>query len=154
MRFANWLGEILQKLGDLISTGFNFLLDALAFIFAPILLLIEGIFYFIVKLFDVVVMVVKCFVAFFQMFFVMGNSLVSNVIRMKDWNATTQYTDFPNTTLLGFNEVMKVSSLLGYLNIVPLIASAVFIWFFFLHIISMLGDPSTRPNGNGGYIKF
>jgi hypothetical protein len=141
--FADFLGDLTSQLADMLATAFDGIADFLAKPLGFLFEFLDGVFYFIIKLYDIAVILLKIFAAFFQLFFVMGDSLVSNVTNFKNWSGTTAYTRFPNYTKTGFDEVLKVIDPMGYLGVIPLIASAIITLFVFYRVIAMIGDPRT-----------
>lgn len=134
-----------EKLFDLLLQGFNKMVDLFVILFTwlgkilgYLIELLVGIFYFIWKLFEVVIEVVQIFVACFQFVF----ALAAGVFRtIKLW-ITPQLSgnmDFPSISNTGFGVVMDVLKGTGLLTVVPGVALA-FLWFFFaLKMIGLFG---------------
>lgn len=146
----SFLGALFQPLFDLIADGFNALLDFLEKPLALLFHFLDGIFYFFVQLFNIVVLVIKIFVAFFQFL----GALILGVFRtIKMWliPSLSGDTNFPSATHAGFKTVIDLVAPTGLLTIVPMVAIA-FVWFYF--IIKMIGlfggQIMINPLGRGG----
>lgn len=125
----SFIGSLFSSLFDLISGSFQSLFEFLAVPLGWLVSFFEGVFYFFEKLFTVLVVIVKIFVALFQYL----GSLIAGVFRMikgfltVDVNASTK---FVSTTEQGFSVVVDLLHGTGLLTVVPLVATA-FVWFFF-----------------------
>lgn len=151
-----FLGGVFSGLFQLIADGFNKLLH---FIQKPLTYLyyfLEGIFYFFIKLFDVVVLVVKIFVALFQFIFALGAGILRTITKWLTVDLSPN-TKFVSSTYSGFQTVMDLLQPTGLLTVVPLVALA-FLWFFF--VIKMIGlfggsimiSPGGRPKDGGDHL--
>ncbi|WP_205414330.1 hypothetical protein, partial [Serratia marcescens] len=65
-KFISFIGKLFQKLFDLISGAFNALLDFIEKPLALLYYLLDGIFYFFYQIFNIIVVIIKIFVASFQ----------------------------------------------------------------------------------------
>jgi hypothetical protein len=144
----SFLGSLFSPLFSLIGKGFNALLDLLEKPLSYVFYFFDGVFYFIEKLFSVVVLIVKIFVAFFQFL----GSLILGVFRtIHMWiiPSLSDNTHFPSASEQGFQTVIDLISPTGLTTVVPIVAIA-FCWFFFvLKIISLFGGSiSVTPFGN------
>lgn len=133
--FISFIGSLFKRLFDLISAGFNSLLDFLEKPLSLLYYFLDGIFYFFYQIFNIIVLIIKIFVASFQ--FV--GSLILGIFRtIKMW--LTVRVDgnisFPSSTHQGFATVIDILQPTGLLTVVPMVALA-FLWFFF--VIKMIG---------------
>lgn len=134
-KFISFIGKLFKSLFDLIAGAFNALLDFLEKPLALLYHLLDGIFYFFYQIFNVVVAIIKIFVASFQFI----GSLILGVFRtIKMWLTIniTPDTNFPSATHEGFKTVIDLVAPTGLLTIVPLVSIA-FLWFYF--VIKMIG---------------
>lgn len=138
--------NFIEKLLQLISTGFTLIVDTLinivSFLAKPISYLfwfLDGVFYFIFNLFDIVVKIVQIFVSLFQFI----GALCAGIFRtISSWLTVSPNTDnfrFPSTTNQGFQAVVDQLQPTGLMTVVPMIFLAI-IWFFFaLNVIGLFG---------------
>lgn len=140
--FNNFIGFI----GNMFKYLFDFLEKPLMLLYQ----LLDGIFYFFYQLFNVVVAIVKIFVASFQF---IGSMILGLFRTIKLWLTVdvTPDTNFPSATHQGFQTVIDLVAPTGLLTVVPLVALA-FLWFFF--VIKMIGlfggEIHIAPFGRGG----
>lgn len=152
--------KFIDMILGLLEDGFNFVIDALftfiEFLTKPLAFLLaflEGIFYFITKIFEVAINVIMIFVALFQYFF----AVVGGVFRtIAGWLSVSPSNDvtFRSSSNQGFQVVMDIVEPTGLLTVVPMVALA-FLWLFFiLKIIGVFGgNISISPTGGGGHSK-
>lgn len=148
--------KFVDKLFKLLSDGFNTLIHAFTTLFKWLGKIIgylveffEGIFYFIWKIFEVAIAVVKIFVALFQFIFALGAGIFRTI---KSWITVSPQKDlsFPSVSMKGFSVVTDILQGTGILTVVPMVALA-FLWFFFvLKMIGLFGGqimiaPEGRP---------
>lgn len=151
--------KFVDKLLGLIASGFNKMIDGfllvIQFFAKPLSYLLEflkGIFYFIYKLGEVAVAVIKLFVALFQFFI----AIIAGIFRtIKSWltiNPSAGDVSFPSVSNRGFGVVMDILQPTGLLTVVPIVALA-FVWFFFaMRVVSLFGGSIYlgSPAGKGG----
>ncbi|GAV16104.1 hypothetical protein [Paenibacillus sp. NAIST15-1] len=123
---ARWFSSGLSFLGDMFSGLFSLLAKPLSFL----LQLIEGIFYFIYKLFEVLVLIVQLFVALFQL---VGSLIYGLLLNFKSmlslqFNHTVSY---PSSMSTGIKVVVEqILEPIGFMTVVPLLFIAVlWVWF-------------------------
>lgn len=123
---AGWISSGLSFLGDMFSGLFSLLAKPLSFL----LQLIEGIFYFIYKLFEVLVLIVQLFVALFQLVGSLIYGLLLNFKSMLTLNFS-HTVSYPSTMNQGIKVVVEqILQPIGFMTIVPAILLAVlWIWF-------------------------
>lgn len=138
MNFIDTILDFFRGAFDNVIDAFEKIIDFLA---VPLMYLLEflaGIFYFVVKVFDVIVHIVMIFVACFQFLF----SVIAGVFRtIFYWTNVTPTSDvvFPDASSSGFATVMDILQPTGMLTVVPLVATA-FVWFYFIYkIIALFG---------------
>ncbi len=147
----HFLGKLFGGLGDLIAKSFNAFFDFLAKPLGYLMSFLEAIFYFFEKLFDVVVMIVKIFVACFQF---IGALVVGLLRTISSWLHVTVSgsTNFPSASGQGFTAVINQIMPTGVMTVIPLVAIG-FLWLFFIiKIIGLFGgEISINPfrGGNG-----
>jgi len=135
------------KVISIIYSFMEFLAKPLSYLFE----FLKGIFYFIFKIFDVVVQVVMIFVALFQFL----GAIIAGVFRMiKSWliiNPDANDVSFPSTSYQGFKVVTDLLQPTGLMTVVPAVALA-FLWFYFiLKMIGLFGGSiMISPMGRGG----
>lgn len=149
-KIISFVGKLFKGLFDLLASGFNSLLDFLEKPISLLFYLLDGIFYFFAQIFNVVVIVVKLFVALFQFI----GAVILGVFRtIKMWIIPdlTGNTHFPSATHEGFKTVIDLLMPTGLMTVVPMVAIA-FIWFFFIiKIIGLFGgNIMISPLGRGG----
>lgn len=137
--------NFVEKLLDLITQGFNKMIDSFMILFewlgkilGYLVEFLVGIFYFIWKLFEIVVEILQIFVACFQFVFALGSGVFRTI---KMWIGVTPSgaLNFPSVSNTGFGVVIDVASGTGLLTVVPMVALA-FLWFYFvLKIIGLFG---------------
>src|SRR5690625_4499118 len=125
---GDFLGSLLQDLIDLIVIPLAFLLE-----------LLEGIFYFIAKLFEIVVHIITIFIALFQFLFAVVSGLFKTI---SNWIGLTPVDNYhiPSDAELGFSETLKVIGGTGLLTVVPSILIAILWIFFAIKIINLFGN--------------
>ncbi|MDY8049652.1 hypothetical protein UY416_25515 [Paenibacillus polymyxa] len=139
MTFIEALTFYLTSLLKLVFNGFTNLLSYLSEPLSWLVWLIEGIWYFLTKLFEVVVAILDIFVSLFQFF---GALLVGFLRTIKgllwiDFGQTPIY--YPSTVSIGMKTVVDALSPTGLLTVVPLVMLAI-VWLFFVYkVFALLG---------------
>jgi hypothetical protein len=142
---------------SLIGAGFDAVIDALfAFIkflakpLSYLLEFLEGIFYFIMKLFEVAISVIMIFVSLFQFMFAIIGGVFRTITSWLTVNPSSADVSFPSVTYQGFEVVIDLLQPTGMLTVVPLVALA-FLWFYFaIKIIGLFGGTiMVTPIGRG-----
>ncbi|EEK86454.1 hypothetical protein GH836_26155 [Bacillus thuringiensis] len=110
----------LKTLIDFLATPFQYLLDFL-----------KGIFYFIEKLFQVVVAIIKLFVALFQF---LGAVIAGFFRTLYSWLSPSfdgSNVSFPSASMKGFKTATDILLPTGLLTVVPMVVTC-FIWYLFV----------------------
>ena len=129
MNFIETIIQLFFNIGDFIGSIFSSLIDFLALPFALLLQLLEGIFYFIVILFQVVIKIVQIFVALFQFFFSVVSALFISIGNMVGF-APTGELNLNYATRIGFDTALEQIGGTGLLTVVPNVLIAImWIWF-------------------------
>jgi len=149
MKFVDKLLSFLKKGFQFILDGLGNLIDLLKYPLGFLMSLLEGIFYFIAQVFNIVIQIIMLFVALFQYLF----SVVKGVFRtITSWltiNPNPNDVSFPSTTSQGFKVLVEQLQPTGMMTVVPLLCLA-FLWFYFiLKIIGLLGG-SIQVRVHGG----
>jgi len=135
----DFFGDVFQKLFDIIAKPLQLLFD-----------LLEAIFFFFLKLFEIGVMIIKIFTAFFQYVYALGQGIFRTI---SSWShiSVSKGTSFPSASGQGFNAVIEILQPTGLMTVVPIVATA-FLWLFFvIKILGLLGgDISVSPFKSGG----
>ncbi|WP_348623371.1 hypothetical protein ABFT51_20785 [Paenibacillus peoriae] len=139
MTFIETLSFYLTSFANLVADGFTKLFSFLSTPLGWLIWLIEGIWYFLTKLFEVVVAILDIFVSLFQFF---GALLVGFLRTIKgllwiDFGQTPIY--YPSTVSIGMKTVVDALSPTGLLTVVPLVMLAI-VWLFFVYkVFALLG---------------
>lgn len=139
MNFIEKILDFLVKFAGVIVDGFTELIDFLAKPLSYLLEFLIGIFYFIMKLFEVAIEVVMIFVAMFQFLF----AIIAGVLRTaKSWlvvNPDSGGVAFPSSSYKGFEVVIDLVQPTGLLTVVPSVCLGM-LWFgFMIKIIGLFG---------------
>ncbi len=150
--------KFVDKLLSFLKDGFIEIIDALfafiSFLAKPLsylLAFLEGVFYFFIKFFEVVISVVMIFVSIFQF---LGALVVGLFRTITSWltvspNAST--VSFPSTTQQGLNVITDLVEPIGLLTVVPQVCLAILWLFFIIKMIGLFGGQiSITPFGRGG----
>lgn len=140
MTFVDTLMRFLSGLGDFFRDAFNKLFDFLAVPFGWLISLIEGIWYFISKLFYVVVKIIDIFVALFQFIFALGAGFLRTIkgLLIIDFSKTPVH--YPSTSGTGMNVVIeRVLEPAGFMTVVPMILLAIVWLLFIVRVFALLG---------------
>ncbi|MDA1909649.1 hypothetical protein PDK24_28185 [Bacillus cereus] len=144
------LGKGFGAVTSFLSDGFNSLIDLLAKPLTLLFYLLDGIFYFFNKMFQIVVMVMKIFYAFFQF----GFSVIKGIYRTIDyWTHFTPSgnTNLPNWSTYGFKVAVEQVQGTGLMTVVPMVATGFVLLFFTIKMIGLWGGQiMIRPFGSGG----
>lgn len=149
--------KFVDKLLTFLKTAIDNIIDALfAFIeflakpLSYLLAFLEGVFYFVMQVFEVAVSVVMIFVALFQ--FILA--LITGVFRtIGNWltvNPSVNDVTFPSTTYQGFEVVIDLLQPTGLLTVVPMICLALLWFFFVIKIIGLFGGQIMITPFRGG----
>ncbi|WP_263560726.1 hypothetical protein [Paenibacillus polymyxa] len=139
MTFIESLSWYITTFADLVADGFTKLFSYLSVPLGWLIWLIEGIWYFLTRLFDIVIAVLNIFGVLFQFF---GALLVGFLKTIKgllwiDFGQTPIH--FPSTTSVGMKTVIDAISPTGLLTVVPLVMLAI-VWLFFIYkVFALLG---------------
>lgn len=139
MKFADKLLGLLKQgftyVGQIIQNVLEFIALPLSYLFY----FFEGVFYFIGKLFEVLLLVLSIFIAIFQFMFAIAAGVLRTLKAMLFPNFTEAFINYPSASRTGFETVLDVIAPTGLLTVVPAIAT-VFVWFFFsLKILGLYG---------------
>lgn len=147
MKFIDKILTFIAKIGRLIVDGFTNLLDFIAKPFSYLFYFLDGVFYFFLQLFDIVVKVVTIFVACFQFII----ALITGVLRTLKGLLSPSFdqpVNLPSSSGKGLKVVLDLVDPIGLTDIVPYILIA-FVWFFFvLKILALFGGNLTVKGGS------
>lgn len=147
MNFIEKILTVIVGLGKLIVDGFKNLFSFLEKPLSYLFYFLDGIFYFFMQLFDIVVKVVMIFVALFQFI----AALIIGVFRTLQgllYPTFHQPINMPSTTSQGVDVVLDLVDPMGVLDIVPYICVA-FVWFYFiLKILALFGGNIVAKGGS------
>lgn len=150
--------KFVDKLLGLLVDGFFkvisiivLLIEIIAKPLSYLLEFLKGIFYFIFKLFEVVVQVVMIFVALFQFLFAIIAGLLRTARSWLTVNPSAGDVSFPSVSNTGFGVVVDLLQPTGIMTVVPMVALA-FLWLFFIiRVIGLFGGTiMVTPFGRGG----
>lgn len=140
-KVLQFLGALFKPLFDLISSGFQSLMEFLAKPLGWLMYFLEGIFYFFEKVFAVIVLVIKIFTAMFQYL----GALIAGVFRfighLLSFNISAN-TKFVSSSDSGFATVIDLLQPTGLLTVVPIVATALLWIFFCMKVFSAIGGVS------------
>ncbi|MNO48608.1 hypothetical protein D3C76_389450 [compost metagenome] len=140
MTFIDTLMRFLSGLGNFIGDAFNKLFSFLAVPLGWLISLIEGIWYFISKLFYVVIKVIDIFVALFQFIFALGAGFLRTIKGLLWIDFSQTPVNYPSATGTGINVVIeRVLQPTGFMDVVPMILLAVVWLLFIVRIFALLG---------------
>ncbi|MED4965384.1 hypothetical protein [Heyndrickxia coagulans] len=105
---------------DFLATPFQYLLDFL-----------KGIFYFIEKLFQVVVAIIKLFVALFQFLGAVIAGFFKTLFLWVQHNFDGGNVSFPSASMKGFKVATDILLPTGLLTVIPAVVTC-FIWYLFV----------------------
>lgn len=131
----DFLGSIFGKVFDFFAKFFEGLINILLVPLQLIVSFLEGVFYFISKLFEVVVLIVQIFVALFQFIFALIAGIVRSITSWLTFSVKGNIS-FPSVSESGFATVIDILDGTGILTVLPIVATA-FVWFYF--VIKMIG---------------
>ncbi|WP_103110845.1 hypothetical protein [Brevibacillus reuszeri] len=139
MKFVNVLMQFLSDSVAFLGNLFSKLLEFLAVPLGWIVSFLEGIWYFLTVLFDIVVAVIKIFVALFQFLgaLAVGFFKTIKMFLVPDFSRTPIH--YPGGMKTGMDEVIKVVDPVGFLDVVPLIFLAVIWLLFIIRLFGLLG---------------
>lgn len=144
-------GGLFQQLFDVLESAFRKLFEFLGKSLGLLIEFLEGIFYFIAKLFEVVVKVVTLFVMLFQFVASLTGGVVRTLVFWMNPDFSAQEIQFPSDSHQGFMVVMDLVAPTGLLTIVPRIATALLWIAFVLKTLGMIGGQiMVNPLGSGG----
>lgn len=143
----DFLGSIFGKVFDFFAKFFEGLINILLVPLQLIVSFLEGVFYFISKLFEVVVLIVRIFVALFQFIFALIAGIVRSITSWLTFSVKGNIS-FPSVSESGFSTVIDILDGTGILTVLPIVATA-FVWFYFvLKMIGLFGGQiQIRPFG-------
>jgi hypothetical protein len=138
--------KFVDKLLSSLASGFNFIGDMLynlvSFLAKPLSYLyffFDGIFYFLYQLALIVWKIISIFIALLQFFVAIVAGFLRFITTILSPNFNLTPVNYPSTSLMGVNEVMKLLQPTGLLTVVPLICLA-FLWVYFIKkMIGLLG---------------
>lgn len=134
------IAEGIGKVIEFIGRGFNVLLDFFAQPIMFLLTLLEGIFYFITVLFNIVVKIIQIFVALFQLFFAVATGLVSSFDLDASFNpGDVGSINLPYYSSQGFQAVMDHLIGTGLMTVIPYALTALLYLAFARKVMGLLG---------------
>lgn len=138
MNFIEKIIDGFKRVGGWITDGFRELYELLAKPLSYLFYFLDGLFYFFVVFFEVVIKVINIFVALFQFII----ALISGFVRTLADFLTPSFSspvNMPSSSQQGLDVVLDIADPTGLLNIVPYILLA-FVWFFFIkNILALFG---------------
>lgn len=143
----DFLSSFFSSIFDFFGKFFEGLINILLVPLQLIVSFLEGVFYFIAKLFEVVVLIVRIFVALFQYIFALIAGIVRSIASWLTFSVKGNIS-FPSSSEIGFTTVIDILDGTGILTVVPVVATA-FVWFYFvLKMIGLFGGQiQIRPFG-------
>lgn len=143
----DFLSSFFSSIFDFFGKFFEGLINILLVPLQLIVSFLEGVFYFIAKLFEVVVLIVRIFVALFQYIFALIAGIVRSIASWLTFSVKPNLS-FPSSSEIGFTTVIDILDGTGILTVVPVVATA-FVWFYFvLKMIGLFGGQiQIRPFG-------
>lgn len=140
MTFVDTLMRFLSGLGNFIGDAFNKLMSFLAVPLGWLISLIDGIWYFISRLFYVVVEIIDIFVALFQFIFALGAGFLRTIKGLLWIDFSKTPVHYPGGSQEGMNVVIdKVLQPTGFMDVVPMILLAVIWLLFIVRVFALLG---------------
>lgn len=134
--FAGYIGNLVSAVVDFLAKPLSYLLSFL-----------DGIFYFISVLFDIVIKVIMIFVACFQFVVSLVMGLFRTLSKWMSFSFDTSYVSFPSTSGQGFQAVVDVLQPTGLFTVVPMILTGL-VWIAFIFkIIGLFGGNPSRLGG-------
>lgn len=142
----SWLKNIIEFIKDGFTSLMEFLAEPLGYLFS----FLDGIFYFITVLFDVVVKIIMIFTAIFQFIFAIGAGIFRTAKSFLTVNPSPNVY-FPSSSSEGFATVIDVIKPTGLYDVVPMIMIAL-VWLgFILKMLGLFGgNIYINVNGSGG----
>lgn len=132
----NWLASF----GAFIADFFGKLLSFLAYPLGFLLSILDGIWYFLTKLFYVVVAVIHIFVSLFQFLGALGLGFLRTIRGFLTVDFSQTPLHYPSWSNNGLQLVYDVLSPTGLMTVVPSVFLAVIWILFILRIFALLGD--------------
>ncbi|MFH5781818.1 hypothetical protein [Heyndrickxia oleronia] len=131
-----------------IVSGFQKLIDLLAKPIHYLWYFLDGIFYFVTVLFNIVVKIVMIFVALFQFVFALIVGFLRTIQDFLTPSFNTGQVHFPMESNRGFSVVLDVVGGTGLLTIVPYILLALVWGAFIMKMFALLGGNLTVKGGD------
>ena len=140
MTFVDTLMRFLSGALSIIGNGIQQLLNFLAVPLGWIVALLEGVWYFLVKLATVVIKVIDIFIALFQFIGSLALGFMRSIKGLLFIDFSKTPVNYPSTSGQGIQVVIdKVLQPVGFMTIVPGILLAI-IWLFFVYrVFGLLG---------------
>lgn len=140
MTFVDTLMRFLSGALDVISRGIQSLLDFLAYPLGWLVALLEGIWYFLVKLVEVVILVIDIFIALFQFIGALFLGFFRTIKGLLWIDMSRTPVNYPGATGDGINAVKDtVLGPVGLLDVVPLGLLAIVWLLFIVRVFALLG---------------
>lgn len=139
MTFIHSLLSFLSSSMSWIGDAFNKLLMFLAVPLGWIVTFFDGIWYFLTRLFLIVVAVIKIFVALFQFLGAMALGFLRTIQGFL-WVDFSQTPNYPSTSYTGLKLVSDFLGPTGIMTVLPMVLLAVIWLLFVLRIFALLGD--------------
>lgn len=139
MNFIEKILTAISNFMDFISDLFLSFIDFLAKPLSYLLAFLEGIFYFITKIFEVVIHVIMLFIALFQYLFAIVTGLFRTIANWVGFSPNTSY-NLPSASREGFTTALDQIGGTGLLTVVPSILIAVLWLFFAIKVVALFGN--------------
>lgn len=134
------LRNFFSGVGDFFSSLMNVLVKPLSFL----LDLLQAIFYFVTKLFDIAVEIIKIFVALFQFVGAMTVGFFRTLNNMLNPTIDKSQVYMPSSSEKGFNVFIDLVDPMGFLDIVPMVCLAILWCYFVFKMYGLLGEVRNR----------
>lgn len=146
MNFIEKILSSIQNFGDFIGEMFSGFLDILVKPLAYILAFFEGIFYFITKLFTVVVEIIMLFVALFQFLFAIITGFFRTLGTWLGFIPSSSYNIPTSETQQGLNVFFEVLGGTGFMTLLPNVLIFL-VWLGFIYkVINLFGNKGSVNN--------
>ena len=140
MTFVNVLMSFLSGAFSWLGDAFNKLFNFLAVPFGWLIWLLDGIWYFLVTLFNIAVAVLHIFVSLFQFLgaLILGFLRTIKGFLVIDFSQTP--VNYPSTSYTGLKLVADFLQPIGLMTVVPMVLLAVLWLLFILRVFALFGD--------------
>ncbi|MGG0753100.1 hypothetical protein [Brevibacillus laterosporus] len=132
MSFADMVGSLLQGLGNLLASFFQFLLKPISYL----LQFFDGVFYFFYKLFVILAQILHLFLALLQALWAVTAGIFRTITSFLSWSGGSFHSKIGNEGITLFVEMVEPY---GILNVLPYILLALHVLVTGYLILKIIG---------------